>query len=273
MARNKQTSTLDDLFEIMQTIFTYVPPWLSIPVAGICYVVIANSVNAKIAPTHHIFGHLLAGMVAMACLAGGVSGFLIRKKKAALVKTNITIETVNGFTWQEFEKLVGLVFSARGYSVEHTGGGGADGGVDLRLRKDGETVLVQCKRWKVFKVGVKPIREFYGVMTSEGVDRGIFVSSGVYTKEALEFAEGKPLEIIDGAQFAEMVRAVQGVMDPSGRLVAKVKDLAPMRPTCPNCGEGMILRKAKHSSTVGQEFWGCSKFPNCRGTRRLDGSV
>jgi restriction system protein len=32
--------------------------------------------------------------------------------------------------------------------VAETGGGGPDGGVDLRLQRDGMTSIVQCKRWK-----------------------------------------------------------------------------------------------------------------------------
>ena len=48
--------------------------------------------------------------------------------------------------WREFEMLVGEAFRLQGYQVVETGGGGADGGVDLVLRKDRETFLVQCKQ-------------------------------------------------------------------------------------------------------------------------------
>lgn len=33
---------------------------------------------------------------------------------------------------------------------------------------------------------------------------------------------------------------------------------------CPRCGAGMILRKNRHN---GNQFWGCSTFPRCRGTK------
>ena len=36
-------------------------------------------------------------------------------------------------------------------------------------------------------------------------------------------------------------------------------------PACPKCGESMVLRTAKSGSRTGQEFWGCSNFPKCRG--------
>jgi restriction system protein len=45
---------------------------------------------------------------------------------------------------------------------------GADGGVDLVLRKDGEKFFVQCKQWKKGSVGVKPIRELPSSETPVG---------------------------------------------------------------------------------------------------------
>ena len=35
--------------------------------------------------------------------------------------------------------------------------------------------------------------------------------------------------------------------------------------TCPKCGSEMILREAKRGANIGKQFWGCSKFPQCRG--------
>ena len=39
---------------------------------------------------------------------------------------------------------------------------------------------------------------------------------------------------------------------------------------CPTCGSSMV-RRANRSS--GTEFFGCSEFPKCRGTRQVDGSA
>lgn len=35
-------------------------------------------------------------------------------------------------------------------------------------------------------------------------------------------------------------------------------------PTCPKCGNPMILRTAKTGTNVGHLFWGCSTYPACR---------
>jgi restriction system protein len=37
-------------------------------------------------------------------------------------------------------------------------------------------------------------------------------------------------------------------------------------PTCPLCGQAMRLRTARKGPTPGQSFWGCSSYPDCRGT-------
>jgi four helix bundle suffix protein len=53
----------------------------------------------------------------------------------------------------------------------------------------------------------------------------------------------------------------------------------PTVPACPRCGQPMVRRTAKTGPRAGSQFWGCSKFPDCKGTRavvesdRSDGSV
>lgn len=37
-------------------------------------------------------------------------------------------------------------------------------------------------------------------------------------------------------------------------------------PRCPKCRSKMILRVAKRGKNIGGKFWGCRKFPRCRGT-------
>ena len=42
----------------------------------------------------------------------------------------------------------------------------------------------------------------------------------------------------------------------------------PVAPACHQCGEVMVLRKARSGKNAGQQFWGCSVFPKCRGARK-----
>jgi len=36
-------------------------------------------------------------------------------------------------------------------------------------------------------------------------------------------------------------------------------------PICPKCGASMVLRETKKGQNIGKKFWGCTKFPQCRG--------
>lgn len=38
-------------------------------------------------------------------------------------------------------------------------------------------------------------------------------------------------------------------------------------PMCPKCGKPMLRRTIQRGSKQGQQFWGCSNYPNCNGTR------
>ncbi len=35
---------------------------------------------------------------------------------------------------------------------------------------------------------------------------------------------------------------------------------------CPDCGSDMVLRMAKRGPNAGNQFWGCSAYPKCKGT-------
>lgn len=41
-------------------------------------------------------------------------------------------------------------------------------------------------------------------------------------------------------------------------------------PMCPKCGKPMIKRVAKKGKNSGKEFWSCSGYPDCNGTRDLE---
>nr|WP_262498958.1 topoisomerase DNA-binding C4 zinc finger domain-containing protein [Pseudomonas sp. WS 5011] len=36
-------------------------------------------------------------------------------------------------------------------------------------------------------------------------------------------------------------------------------------PSCPVCSSAMQKRVAKRGANIGNEFWGCSQFPKCKG--------
>ncbi len=93
--------------------------------------------------------------------------------------------------------------------MKQTGSASGDGGVDVVLTRDGMTTLVQCKQWRAREVGVGPVRELLGVMTKEGAQRGIVVTSGYFTNDAVKFAEGSAVELVSGRDLAQLIRSAQ----------------------------------------------------------------
>lgn len=188
------------------------------------------------------------------------------------------LPSIRALSWTRFEALIGEAYRRQGYSVSRPSGSGPDGGVDLVLRKDGNILLVQCKQWKSWKVGVKVIREMYGVLTDRKAQGMIVVTSGMFTQEARSFAEGKPIDLIEGEQLAALVRSAQAKVVSSASRPATPTPAAAQSPAqdgrgepvrqkrCPQCGHPMVLRTAQRGPQAGQQFWGCSQFPRCRGT-------
>ncbi len=40
-------------------------------------------------------------------------------------------------------------------------------------------------------------------------------------------------------------------------------------PNCPRCDRPMVLRTARKGANTGSEFWGCTEFPRCSGTLKI----
>ena len=219
------------------------------------------------------------------CLAAALGPALGRRKRQTLVTSATSSPAANaldGMTWREFEMLVGEAFRLQGYQVVETGGGGADGGVDLVLRKDRETFLVQCKQWRAYKVGVTIVRELFGAMAAQGAAGGFVVTSGRFTREATEFASGRNLKLIEGPALLGLIKQAQAfrvsaapkAVPPVRTASTKAAPLEPVAapvtpsrdsPSCPSCGSSMVRRTAKRGVNAGGEFWGCQTYPSCRG--------
>ena len=197
-------------------------------------------------------------------IAALTSVFRRRKRRQLLAGVSAAPDALNAMSWREFEMLIGEAFRVQGYSVVETGGS-ADGGVDVVLRKDSEKYFVQCKQWRAQTVGVPIVRELYGAMAAHGATGGFVVTSGRFTKPAIEFAEGRNVTLIDGPQLHAMI---QGVSQNSLAAKNAVGPIVPAEsPACPTCSKPMAMRTARRGPKTGQRFWGCTGYPTCTGTR------
>ena len=286
MARKKRSSVLEDLLEIV----SWFPWWVGVALAILGYLLLQRlaipapvtsvqpSAMAEALMQSVITGSAKIGqyLVPMIGLLGAVISFSRRKQRNTLltgVAQAQSAQALDHMSWREFELLVGEAFRLQGYRVSENAGSGPDGGVDLTLSKGNETFLVQCKQWKALKVGVNVVREHYGVMAAKGASGGFVVTSGRFTDAAIAFAQGRNVQLVDGPKLFAMIKQAKQSLPTRIEQPARAPQAAPafaaMAPACPQCGAGMVQRTARKGGNAGSQFWGCAKFPTCRGVRQL----
>ncbi len=251
------------------------PWWVSVIVSILTYIGLKFIVPAL--PIENIFlqsfqtvlpnvAHILASIL---LIPAPISAFSTWRKRK-LLDNQKNIQTIRSLTWRQFEELVAEAYRRQGYTVIENQTIGADGGIDVRLKKDNALHLVQCKNWRINKVGVKTVREMYGVMVAEHASSMKIIISGMFTQEAKSFAHNKPIDLVDGPQLEKLIANVQtSAPTLNSTQTLSSRNITESKTSCPRCGEPLILRTAKQGSNAGGQFWGCSTFPKCRHTQNL----
>ena len=107
----------------------------------------------------------------------------------------------------------------------------------------------------------------YGVVDiRQQVEAVLFPVQQGSSLEKPEQVEGQGVEVM----AHEQERADNQTERQAGKQIEKAPSGAevaaqPVAPACHQCGEVMVLRKARSGKNAGQQFWGCSAFPKCRG--------
>jgi restriction system protein len=113
--------------------------------------------------------------------------------------------------WEDFEHLIREIFekefSLNGGEVKVTQAS-RDGGVDaIAFDPDpirGGKIVIQAKRYTNV-VGVAAVRDLYGTIVNEGATKGILVTTSNYGSDAYEFAKGKPITLLNGANLLHLL--------------------------------------------------------------------
>jgi restriction system protein len=74
----------------------------------------------------------------------------------------------------------------------------------------GGKVVIQPNRYKN-TVGVSAVRDLFGTLQNEGASKGILVTTSGYGQTSFEFAQNKPIELIDGANLLYLLTEHVGI--------------------------------------------------------------
>ena len=203
---------------------------------------------------------ILAWAAAIAAIA--LAALIDVLDRARRLRRQRALSDLAALSWQQFEEVIADAFRRHGYRVREVGGRGrADGGVDLVLVREGETTVVQAKHWRSDRVGVRLIRELYGVQRAMQAERSMFVAMGRYTADARQFANRVGMTLVDGDALLHIIGT--GL---AGDALELPRPDVRAAPPCPACGGEMVRRTARRGARAGEDFWGCSAFPACQAT-------
>jgi len=136
-----------------------------------------------------------------------------RVRNRSLLSRNRTLKKLKRLSWDDFELLTMELFEKQGWNVRGNEKKGADGGVDVWIKKTSFTkknisAIVQCKRYEDAIVTIKVIREMYGLMHEYDVDEVYVVTTSRFTKECYHFVEGKKMTLIDGNNLITLINNI-----------------------------------------------------------------
>jgi hypothetical protein len=131
--------------------------------------------------------------------------YLARRRTRRIGEGAHVVQDLLDITPAEFESLVVELYTLLGHKASRTGAVG-DHGVDVIVHaNNGEKWVIQCKRWRG-TVGEPIVRDFYGVLHHEKADRGAIVTTGKFTEQAMRWARGKPIELVEGGEFLRLMK-------------------------------------------------------------------
>jgi HJR/Mrr/RecB family endonuclease len=124
-----------------------------------------------------------------------------RKRRILLEAEVQKLKTMH---YTQFEKYVADLFSLRGFETTITPLTG-DGGKDVILKKGNDIFIVECKRYNTPKVTRPDVQKFHSAIMDMNAKEGYYVTTGYFTKPAMDYVLNKPIRLVDLPRLMEMV--------------------------------------------------------------------
>ena len=119
------------------------------------------------------------------------------------------LESIMSVSPKFFESLVVKLMEGMGYGTGEVTPYVKDSGIDGIIYGDKlkfDRIGIQAKHFKTDStIGAPDIRQFIGALRSQGFDKGIFITSSKFSKEAIKEAERNHIILVDGKKLTELM--------------------------------------------------------------------
>lgn len=111
-----------------------------------------------------------------------------------------TLEALRALSWADFSAALEEAFRGEGYGVARIAAAGAD----LELTRSARVTVVGCKRWKVARTGIEPLRELTAARDAREAHECVYVATGEVTENARAYAAEHRIRLLHDAELARM---------------------------------------------------------------------
>ena len=168
------------------------PWWISLAVAA-----------GLIALLRLVLPTVYAVFAALPFLAIGCYAAWVQLRAPSAAKVGQRLEALRAKPWEEFAGAVESAFRREGYTVNRLDGREAD----FEIIKAGRVALVSCKRWKVARTGVEPLRDLHAARRKRDAHECIYLAAGEISANALAFSTQNNVRLVHGAELVRLLAA------------------------------------------------------------------
>lgn len=118
----------------------------------------------------------------------------------AAAQLDAALERAAAQNWRDFSARMEAIYAGEGYVVTRIAGEAAD----FRLERQGQLVLLSCRRWKAVSHGVDALQRLQRACAQQDA-RGVFLSLVPVSDAARRYATDAGLQLLHGTDLARLL--------------------------------------------------------------------
>ena len=124
-----------------------------------------------------------------------------QRRAPSPARVDETLAALRALTSDEFSAALQEAYRRDGYHVGSLAGPEAD----LELTKGARVALLACRRWRVARTGVEPLRALHAACRAREAHECIYLAAGEITDTARRYAAENNIRLVEGAELAGLL--------------------------------------------------------------------